>query len=557
MVIAAEIDTHHMNDTFPSRERREKPNLDVNRLLGYGMKQIKTIFLAGILGIGWTFSGHVLAKEDFYDVETINFQVPLNKSRLVQLRQTDHISGGNPKILKIETFHNTNQILFKGESLGTTNVMVWYRGSVVKVINVEVSHDLESLKLKLHELLPGEQIDVRSTQHSIVLSGQVSGLDKMQAAVDIAKTFLPGGAGSASVASKSNTTNKSGTDTAGGKNKPDIINMMQVAGAQQVMLEVKVAEISRQLARMLKIQMNALRPGDVAFGALSGGGSLIPASPLLSTGGSLVGPFTNILRPNTHSIDAAGLFLSALTGDFIFNLTVDAAKDQNLAKILSEPTLTTLSGQEATFLSGGEFPIPVPQAGVSGFGNITIVFKPFGVSLRFIPVVLDSGRINLNLNVRVSELSDVSAITDPAGQTGISFSVPSLTLREASSTLELGDGQTMSIAGLFDEKLRENVNKFPGLGDIPVLGALFRSEQFRKDKTELVIFVTPKLAKAQVGKITLPTDSFVEPDDIDFYLFGNLEHRNASKLVMDELTPPGSNREAGLEGQFGHKLSEE
>ena len=256
-----------------------------------------------------------------------------------------------------------------------------------------------------------------------------------------------------------------------------------------------------------------------------------------------------------HSFDAGALFLQAISGQFMFNLTIDAANNQQLAKILAQPTLTTLSGQTATFVSGGEFPIPVPQmmGGTTG-GMVTIVFKEYGIGLKFVPVVLDSGRINLNLHVSVSELSTDAAVVAQAGNTNSQFSIPSLTKREASTTLELADGQTMSIAGLISEKLKENINKFPGLGDIPGLGALFRSSQFLKDTTELVIFVTPRLAQPVLAKnVQFPTDSFVEPDNVDFYVLGRTDSRKARSQLAGK---PGNRvvTDGGLDGEFGQQL---
>ncbi|MDD4905333.1 MAG: hypothetical protein PHD39_04115, partial [Methylobacter tundripaludum] len=273
----------------------------------------------------------------------------------------------------------------------------------------------------------------------------------------------------------------------------------------------------------------------------NGGGSLNP----VGIGGLL----------NRHSFDAGALFLQAISGTAIFNLTIDAANDQQLAKILAQPTLTTLSGQPATFISGGEFPIPVPQGGASN-GTITITFKEFGIGLKFVPVVLDSGRINLNMNVSVSELSEDAAVIAKAGNTDTQFAIPSLTKREASSTLELADGQTMSIAGLISDKLRENVNKFPGLGDIPGLGALFRSSAFLNQQTELVIFVTPRLAKPVLAQnAQLPTDSFVAPDDVDFYVLGRTESRKARNRWVKNDANPISNK-GGLDGEYGQQLME-
>lgn len=503
---------------------------------------IRTLWLAACLGLAGniSFAANNIVMEE---LETVTYQVPLNKSKLIRFAKPFRkISQSNPKIASFKLFP-PREMLFQGKSLGTTNVYVWGRNNqLMQVINIEVTHDLETLKMKLHELLPGEQIEVRSSQRNIVLSGQVSGLDKMQAAMDIAQTFMPQrnrGQGS----SNSGVSGGSSGSSRSRRGVNSVINLMSVSGAHQVMLEVKVAEINRDVAKGLNVQFSALRPSsEIAFGALNGGGTLSPG----------LGPIGTLLSPNNHSIDAAGIFLSALSGDFVFNMTLDAAKNQNLAKILAEPTLTTLSGQEAKFIAGGEFPIPVLQSSNNSVGSITVTFKEFGVGVSFLPVVLDSGRINLSMSVSVSEINNVASIANVSTGTGTPFTIPGLSKREASSTLELADGQTMSIAGLISDNIKENVNKFPGLGDIPVLGALFRNESFLKNKTELVIFVTPRLAKPVLAdQIVLPTDSFIEPDDIDFYILGKLESNHAADVLRQKKSPSG-----GLDGQFGHELNE-
>ncbi|MNC47109.1 Type II secretion system protein D precursor [compost metagenome] len=215
--------------------------------------------------------------------------------------------------------------------------------------------------------------------------------------------------------------------------------------------------------------------------------------------------------------------------------------------MLAEPTLTTLTGQQAEFISGGEFPVPVTED-----DGITIEYKEFGVGVKFLPVVLDSGRINLNLNVSVSELSNTNALALDTGLDsvlggGVAQVIPSITKRSAQSTVELGNGQTIAIAGLINETTRDFVSKFPGLGDVPVLGHLFRSQQYQSGETELVIMVTPYLAKPLDAKaVRLPTERFVEPNDLDFYLLGKTKGKG-----------PGRNIPVTLgvsEGRFGHDL---
>ncbi len=227
-----------------------------------------------------------------------------------------------------------------------------------------------------------------------------------------------------------------------------------------------------------------------------------------NAGGNPIGPVFDEFAPNTPAISSTGLFGSFLSNDFLANVVLDVFQNRGLAKILAEPTLTTLTGQEAQFLSGGSFPIPVSQEN----GQIGIEFKDFGVKLVFNPLVLDSGRINLKLNISVSELSNTNAIALAPSGTNSVFAVPSLTERRAMSTVELSDGQTIGIAGLVNENMRTAVNKFPGLGDVPILGQLFRSQRFQKGETELVILVTPKLAKPiKPSDVKLPTDAIVEP----------------------------------------------
>jgi pilus assembly protein CpaC len=230
----------------------------------------------------------------------------------------------------------------------------------------------------------------------------------------------------------------------------------------------------------------------------------------------------------------------------LFNLALNAAKENGLAKILAEPTLTTLTGQEAEFLSGGEFPIPVPQE----FGRTTIEYKDFGVGLKFLPVVLGDGVINLKVNISVSELNSTNSVIIASGADteeggSASFFVPALTKRSASATYELRDGQTIGVAGLLNENLREVINKFPGLGDLPILGNLFRSQQFIKGETELMILITPRLAKPiDPTKLTLPTDAFIEPSDADFYILGRMEKN----------LPAGSTDSGGADSEFGHQV---
>lgn len=328
------------------------------------------------------------------------------------------------------------------------------------------------------------------------------------------------------------------------------------------MLEVKVAEVSRNVLRRLGIKFNALSFRSPWFlGGTNGGATFppgkfgteqlpIPIFPPVSGGQTtpnpVAGPDVSLFTPSVPTITDKGLFAFFQTGSFFFNVIIEALKDNGVARVLAEPNLTTLSGQEAKFLSGGEFPIPVAQGGLNA-GAVTIDFKEFGVGVNFLPVVLDSRRINLRINTKVSELASTASTIVAVSGTNSTIAVPSLTERAAVSTVELSDGQTMGIAGLISDTVREDINKFPGLGDLPVLGYLFRSQEFQKSETELVIFVTPHLAgPTPPDRVRLPTDAFVEPSDVEYYLMGRMEARPPSL--------PEAPKQGGLEGSFGHDL---
>lgn len=490
--------------------------------------------------------------------------VPLFKSRVVRLDEpAARVSVGNPDIADILVLRST-QLYVLGKDLGTTNVLLWDRNDqLIGTVAVEVTHDLESLKGKLNELLPGEAIKVYSSQRSIVLAGTVSSVVAMSTALKVADGFL---AQVSTAKDESEFKQESGSrrdDKAVGQ----VINLLEVAGAQQVMLSVKVAEMQRTEVRRLDAQFNAIFKGssrwtvggvnggasfpDVEFGDLAGLDALPPYTfdkfgravvPPFDGRTAPWGPVIDEFAPNPMSIQDKGLFASFLSDDFLLNMALDVAKDKGLAKILAEPTLTTLTGQEAEFLSGGEFPIPVPQDN----NTITVEFKEFGVGVRFLPVVLGSGGINLKINVNVSELVSANTVVIDAPNTTSSFVVPALSRRSASTTVELKDGQTIGIAGLINENLRQAVNKFPGLGDLPIIGYLFRSQAFQKGESELVIFVTPRLAKPMMPQdMKLPTDSFVEPTDRDFYIMGNMEGKRKS---------PAPSASGGTDSAFGQQV---
>jgi pilus assembly protein CpaC len=472
-------------------------------------------------------------------------EVALNKSTVLQLNTpVKKISIGNPEIADILVLRGS-QVYVLGKGLGSTNVLLWDKNDgVISNLDVEVTHDLAGLKAQLYELMPGEEVNVYSSQKSIVLNGLVSSVTKMDAVLRIAESFTG--------------TSRTKKEKKGGASTGGVINLMQVGGAQQVMLEVKVSEVSRSILEQFGIKFDAIgvNSAGTGIGGIIGRGATFPPAldanglktPIfgnLSGATPAVGPAVTEILADTSSI-SRGIFGAFLDGDMLYNFILNAAKNDGIAKVLAEPTLTTLSGQPANFLSGGEFPVPVPGEN----GQVTIEYKDFGIELGFLPVVLDAKQINLKLNVGVSELSTDSAVALNVNGSSSNIFVPALRKRSASSTVELADGQTIAIAGLISEQTKERVDKIPGLGDIPVLGALFRSKEFVKGQTELVILVTPHLAKPIDEKaVRLPTDKIVDPSRWSFYLMGGLtgiaEPDRSSTVVA----------EGGTSGKYGHQVT--
>lgn len=466
--------------------------------------------------------------------------VPLFQSRVVTLdRPAARVSVANPDLADIVVISPTEFYLL-AKDIGVTNLLVWERGSTVRTaVQVEVTHDLENLKAKLHVLVPGARIEARSAQRSIVLSGQVPSATAMNAAVRIAEGYL-----AQIISRRGEQFEQESGSRREDKSVGGVINLLEVAGAQQVMLEVKIAEVARSELKRIDPRFNAFgRNGLWAWGGVNGGATFPDAlfgvdalrAPIFAGGGGAsTGPVVDEFAPSDLFIQDKGLFASYLSGNFALNIAIDAAKENGLAKILAEPTLTTLTGQEASFLSGGEFPIPVPR----GLDSVGIEYRDFGVGLRVLPTVLDGGRINVRIDVSVSELSNATTVLLTPGSSNSSFVVPSLTKRSASGTVELADGQTIGLAGLINDNMRSMVSKFPGLGSLPVIGSLFRSQDFVKGQTELVILVTPRLARPiDPSRLRLPTDGYREPSDTDFFLRGRLQ-APAPKTPVTPRTAP-------------------
>lgn len=371
------------------------------------------------------------------------------------------------------------ELYLLGKKAGTMNVILQGQNDQCTVMNVTVMMDAGALQDKLGQLIPGQKgIKVSAVENTYVLSGTVADSVKVDQAVMLANAFVGG---------------SSGSGVSGGGTSSRVVNMLRVSAPQQVMLEVKMAEVSKNLLDKLGAQFNASRSnGGVAYAIASG---------FLALTGSATKGLITITHGNT-------------------SISVDASNKDGVVKILAEPNIIAISGQEGSFLAGGKIFIPVSQSVTGGIPTISLEEKEFGIGLKFTPTVLEDGMINLRVAPEVSELSQTGIAITSGSNASI---LPSFTTRRATTTVQLRDGQSFAIAGLIKNNVTETITRFPILGSIPILGALFRSSEFQHDKTELLFVITPRLVKPLPADYALPTDSFVAPTDKEFFLHGKLE----------------------------------
>lgn len=433
-------------------------------------------------------------------VQTItNLKLPMNRSQVIRVSQpVGKIAVGNAAIVDAVVLTDRSFYIL-GKGLGSSNISVYGRDSqLLAVIDVIVGADVEGVKSVLYEMLPGETIEVRSINDAIALSGTVSTPTKANEAVAVAQRFAP-----------------------------NVINNLEVHGAQQVLLEVKVAEMSRTVTKQLGFKP-LLRAGKNVSSVISNN----PANP---TG------FTLATLDTIDPTRFAELIGNARIGGFRLSEFIDALEEKGAVKLLAEPNLVALSGDTASFLAGGEFPVPVAQnlSGASVITTaITVEFKPFGVSLSFTPTILGDGLMNLVVAPEVSQIDRTVSINENG------LVIPGISTRRARTTIELRDGESFAIAGLLQNNINDDVRQIPGLGDVPVLGALFRSSTFQNQQSELVIIVTPHLVQpAPAETLAAPTDSFVPPTDVELFLLGKPEG------AASGLSPQAG---GGLIGRYGH-----
>jgi pilus assembly protein CpaC len=489
-------------------------------------------------------SGGVIVSE-MNDVHRV--KVTLNKSRTFRVETAfSTIVAGSPDIVDVKSLSD-HLIYVQGKQTGSTNVILFDSSmNQIGILDVEVTLDTGSLQQNIRASTGAQGIRVSASESQVVLSGTAPDAVTAERAVSIATGSVP----------------KGGV----------VVNAISIASPQQVMLEVRFLEASRDAGRALGVNLFAANAngtnvantglgstgavGRVPIGGVTNvnpsgginrvdpvvGSSPTGSLPLLGTVGTLLGtaggaapaPFgsllTSILRTsNGGSVD----------------LLISALETKGLVRALAEPNLIALSGDAARFQAGGEFPVPIPNTTTNGFPTVTIEYKPFGVQLAFVPTVLSRGMINLRVEPSVSELDFANAVTIQG------TTVPALTTRNARTTVELRDGQSFAIAGLLQTRNRQDVSQLPWIGSVPVLGTLFGSKSYQQQETDLVIIVTPHLvAPAAPGQqLASPLDSRLPANDVDFFLNGQMEVR---KRYDDYVNSGGD-----VKGPYGHIIAPE
>jgi pilus assembly protein CpaC len=484
-------------------------------------------------------SGGVFVSE-MTDVQRV--KVIVNKSRTFKVNTAfSTIVAGSPDIIDVKSLSD-HLIYVQGKQTGTTNVILFDSSmKQIGIIDVEVAIDAANLQRNIRASTGGQGIRVSSSEGQVVLSGMATDAVAAERAVSIATGTVP----------------KGGT----------VVNAMSVAAPQQVLLEVRFLEVSRTAGRDLGVNWFASNAkgttiGNSGLGAGGSAGGITGAgrfqwkpdgSPLLDGNGNPVPTPGGLPLLGTAATLASGavpygsLLTSVLrtSGGGSIDALITALETKGGVRRLAEPNLMALSGDAARFLAGGEFPVPIPNTTTNGFPTVTIEYKKFGVELAFVPTVLSRGVINLRVEPSVSELDFTNAITIQG------TTVPALTRRDARTTVELRDGQSFAIAGLLQTRSRQDVSQLPWIGSVPVLGALFRSASYQQDQTDLVIIVTPHLVapSAPGQKLASPLDSRLPPNDVDFFLNGQMDVRKR----YDHYVNSGGD----VKGPYGHIIAPE
>jgi pilus assembly protein CpaC len=416
--------------------------------------------------------------------------VPIGKSQDVHTDTSFvDVTVGDPDVADVNPLTD-HSLSILGKKIGTTRVSVYSEGKkLVGIFDVEVSYDISRLTNELKRRFPGSGLKAASVNGRIMLSGQVADAATLDQAVTIARQF-----------------------------GPQIINSVSVASPQQVMLEVRFIEISRTAGRDLGVQWNRF-----GSSSITNIGNRVPAPGLPVTAATIAGETAAgvLTGGSPFGFMIGRLVASGVSTDVLIN----ALEQKGIARSLAEPNLVALSGDTASFLAGGEYPIPVSGS----FGQVTVDYKKYGVGLAFTPTVLGHGLINMKIQPEVSQIDATHSVSVAAG-----VSVPALIVRRASTTVELRDGQSFVIGGLLQSDNKRQIEQLPWLGSVPVLGALFSSKSYQNNQTDLAIIVTPHLVRpTRPGDVVkTPTDDSLPPNDADFFLLGKTEVTRAEAKAL-------------------------
>lgn len=449
---------------------------------------------------------------------TQSLTLPNGKSAIVELPvDVRDVLVTNPAVADA-MLRSPRRIIIMGLKNGSTDAVFFdAAGRRILSLDVRVDQDPASVAQTINRLVPGARVKVDAMNSSLILSGQVANLADSDRAAQIARAAVE---------------------------KPEqVVNMLAIAGKDQVMLKVRIVEMQRNVIKQLGFNLNAV------LGQLGETQYLFGVSPTWGVNGSLLGGVSGgwqsnttkqpvlqfpcsfdpqkmcdvVVRDATQASNWDTATLKDTAGSPGLNkgeATLKAFERVGLVRTLAEPNLTAVSGESAKFLAGGEFPIPVAQ---DRSGSISVEFKPFGVGLGFTPIVLSSGRIALKVSTEVSEVTSQGAFTINNGAAGTALTIPALIVRRAETSVELPSGGAMMIAGLLQEKTKQNLDGLPGMTTLPVLGSLFRSRDYLAGETELVVIVTPYLVNpVSPDRLQTPVDGLIIADDMSTVLMGSL-----------------------------------
>lgn len=433
-------------------------------------------------------------------------RITMGASTVLTMRTpVKRVSVGAPDIADVNMISETNWLV-TAKKPGTTQLILWDDKERSEVLSVSVEFDLEALKEQYKATFPAASIDVSAANGAIVLKGRVPDVNVAEQAFAMAQPY-----------------------------SDKVLNFLEVAGGKQVQLSVRFAEVSKTATNALGVNFGAT-DGVSVFGSNVG-----QVNPLGFIGDGVAGAALGVADPNS----TVNIFGKGVIGNTSFAYFVSALKQNNLLRILAEPNLVTMSGQEASFLAGGEFPIPVSQG---NDGAISVEYREFGVRLKMTPIVLGNGKIRLKVVPEVSDLDFTTAVRFNG------YTVPGLTSRRVETTIEIGEGQSFAIAGLLNNAVSANREVTPLLGDLPVVGALFRSVRYQRKETELVVMVTPKLVEpmnpAQVPG--LPGEKWRDPTELELFFNRDLGGPASNPKNLPTTQQVTTNVPPRFQGAYGY-----